>query len=117
VLIVAGAAERARQANLEPFDGNALTDSEAMHIIANRFDLTGALVAQDEPPGQGELAAVEVEIAAADAHAPHTHKHFTGTDVRRIDIRYLDGARPVQHCCSHVEILSNVRGEEWRYHG
>ena len=89
-MIVAASALRTRAAHREQLERHAIALGESVHTITQRLDFARYLVAKAEAGGQRELAAVEMQIASANADAPHAYERFAGRRLRDVHVRDLE---------------------------
>ena len=100
-MIVAASALRARAAYGEQLERNAIALREAIHAIAQRLDLARYFMPETEARGQRKLAAIEVQIAAADADASYPHERFARCRLRHVHVGNLETAPTCEQRCFH----------------
>ncbi len=65
---------------------DAVTDLEALHLRADRFDDAGRLVADDGGQLDGVQAAPEIGVDEVDADAGVPHQHFADAGCTQLDL-------------------------------
>ncbi len=111
-LLAAGHAEVARPAHLDRLDRHAQAYGETGDVASQRGDFAGDLMAWTQAGWRRELAAIEVQVAAADAAVAHADEHAIGRDVRDGYVLHFGLLRSGDdgglHRC-HVHLLRGLR--------
>ena len=63
-----------------------------MHVVADRFDDTGALVAQHHRLRPLPLALEDVQVGAADPDRRHADEHLVRARLAELDLAHLERA-------------------------